>query len=52
MTKFFFKFKKPYFWPLLAYFPNILGKKGFPENRVAMHNFLSVSGIMPKFREI
>ena len=52
MTKFLFKFKKPYFWPFLAYFPNFGGKKVFPQNRVAMHNFLRVSGTMPKFREI
>ena len=29
MTKFFFIFKKPYFWPFLAHFPNSWGKKGF-----------------------
>ena len=26
MTNFFFKFKKPYFWPFLAHFPNFWGK--------------------------
>ena len=30
MTKFFFKFKKPYFWSFLAHFPNFWGKKSFP----------------------
>ena len=29
MTKFFFKFKKPYFWSFLAHFPNFWGKKCF-----------------------
>ena len=29
MTKFFFKFKKPYFWQFLVHFPNFLGKKSF-----------------------
>ena len=29
MTKFFFKFKKPYFWPFLAHFSNFWGKKSF-----------------------
>ena len=29
MTKFFFKFKKPYFWSFLAHFPNFGGKKSF-----------------------
>ena len=29
MTKSFFKFKKSYFWPFLARFPNFFGKKGF-----------------------
>ena len=29
MTKFFFKFKKPYFWSFLAHFPNFRGKKSF-----------------------
>ena len=29
MTKFFFKSKKPYFWPFLAHFPDFLRKKGF-----------------------
>ena len=29
MTKFYFKFKKPYFWPFLAHFPNFGGKKVF-----------------------
>ena len=49
MTNFSFKFKKPYFWP----FPQYLGqKKVFPQNQDVMHNFLMVSGTMPKFREI
>ena len=29
MTKFFFKFKKPYFWPFLVHFPNFWGKISF-----------------------
>ena len=29
MTKFFFKFKKSYFWPFLAHFPNFWGTKSF-----------------------
>ena len=48
-TKFFFKFKKPYFWSIS---PIFLGKKVFPKNRAVMHNFIRVSGTMPKFREI
>ena len=52
MTKFFFKFKKPYFLPFLAHFPSFWGKKVFPRNRVTMHNFLRIPGTMPKFREI
>ena len=31
MTKFFFKFKKPYFWPFLANFPILGAKKFFHE---------------------
>ena len=48
MTNFFFKFKKPYFWPTSPIFG---AKKVFPPNRVVMHNFLKVSGTIPKFRE-
>ena len=29
MTKFFFRFKNPYFWSFLAHFSNFGGKKGF-----------------------
>ena len=52
MTKFFFKFTKNLIFDLfLAHFPNF-GVKVFPKNRAVMHNFIRISGTMPKFREM
>ena len=45
MTKFFFKFKKPYFWPISPIFE---AKIVFPKIGAVMHNFIRVSGTMPK----
>ena len=46
----FFKFKKPYFWSI---FPTFGGKKVFfKKNLAIMNNFIRVSNIVPKFREI
>ena len=42
MTKFFFQFKKPIFG----------AKNVFQKNRVVMHNFIRVSSILEKSREI
>ena len=42
-------FNFPYFWPTSPIFG---AKIVFPQNQVVMHNFLKVSGTMPKFREI
>ena len=49
MNKFFFKFKYPYFWSTSQIFGT---KNVFPKNPAVMHNFIRVSGTMPKFREI
>ena len=52
MTKFFFKFTKNLIFDLfLAHFPNF-GVKVVPKNRAVMHNFIRISGTMPKFREM
>ena len=40
MPKFFFKFKKPYFWPI---FPILGAKKVFPKNLAVTHNLIRVS---------
>ena len=50
MTKFFFKFKKPYFSTTFDPFPQFWGKKNFLKNWAVVH--IRVSGTMPKFREI
>ena len=52
MTKFFFKFKKPYFWPFLAHFPNFEGKKSFPTKSSCYAQLLKGFWHHPKFREI
>ena len=49
VTKFFFKFKNPYFWHISPMFG---AKKVFPKNQAVIQNFIRVSGTMPKFREI
>ena len=36
----------------LAHFLNLGTKKNFLKNRAVMHNFISVSGTMAKFRQI
>ena len=48
MTEFFFKFKKPIFGP----FPQYLGQKKFFKKVGVMHNFIRVSSILAKPREI
>ena len=48
MTKFFFKLKKPYFWPISL----IWRQKVFLKNWAVMHNFRRVSSTMPTLREI
>ena len=47
MTKFFFKFKKTFFWPISPIFG---AKKVFPKNQAVMHNFMRVSSSMAKFQ--
>ena len=50
MTKFFFKFKKPYFWAISGPFPQFWGKKKFSKKSdSATHNFIRVSSTIPKF---
>ena len=50
MTKLFFKFRKPYFWPIS---PILGAKKIFSKySRSVTYNFIKVSRIMLKFREI
>ena len=44
MIKFFFKFKKPYFWPIS---PVLGAKKNFPKNLAVTHKVIRVSGTMP-----
>ena len=44
MTKFFFKFKNPYF---LDISPMFGAKKVFPKNRAVMQNMITVSDTMP-----
>ena len=45
MTKFFKKFKKPYFCPFFVHLPNVWGKKSFPENptlsSLTLYSFLA-----------
>ena len=43
--QFFFKFEKPYFWPISSIFG---AKKVFPKNWAVMQNFLRVSSTMLK----
>ena len=44
MTRFFNKFKKPFFDPFLVHFPNFEGKKNFSRKYGSfMHNFIWVS---------
>ena len=46
MTRFFKKFKKPFFDPFLVHFPNFEGKKIFSRKYGSvMHNFIWVSSI-------
>ena len=45
MTKFFFKLKTPYFWPISP----ILGAK---EVDPATQIFIAISSTMPKFKDI
>ena len=47
MTKFFVKFKKPYFWPIC---PIFLAKTFFPKNLAVTHNFARVSSTMPEIQ--
>ena len=47
MTKFFFKFKKPHFWPTS---PILWGEKYFPK-KSGTHNLIRFSSTMLKFSE-
>ena len=49
MTKFFFKFKKPYFWPVSQFWRQ---KKLFQSSLSVTQNCIRVSSAMPKFRQI
>ena len=53
MTKVFFKFKKPYFWPLFDPLTRFLEQnRFFPKNSGSVtHNFKTVSSTMPKLRK-
>ena len=42
MTIFFFKFKKPYFWPIFGPFPKFLQQKILTKNQAIIHNFVRV----------
>ena len=52
MTIFFFKFKKPYFWPIFGPFPKFLQQKSF-DKKPGYHTQLRKGfGTKPKFTEI
>ena len=52
MTKFFFKFKKPYFWSFLAHFPNFRGKKSFSTKSSCDARFLTAVNWYLKVKDI
>ena len=49
IKNYFFKIKKIYFWPISPYFG---AKEVFMKNPVVIHNFIRLSNIIAKFREI